>query len=103
MTVYRTTVDTGPYRGVSPCCLCHCGVSLRACVCSGPDGAICFDEEVPSSCPTPRWPTNANLSSGAHTEWVELQSDHYVPFHYAHAMTVAAKTVEMVQLLRGGN
>ncbi len=30
---------------------------------------------------------------------VELESDHYVPFHREHAERVAAKTIDMVHAL----
>ena len=73
---------------------------------SGPTQQICFDHsesELPSTCPLPRWPTNANLSSSsAHTEWIELVSDHYVQFRKGAADVIAGKTVDMVHLLRGG-
>jgi hypothetical protein len=64
---------------------------------SGPSAELCFDSKVPTECPLPRWPTNANLSTAG--EWVEVDSDHYVPFHKVHADRVAAKTVAMVRSL----
>ena len=66
---------------------------------AGPSADLCFDSEVPTRCPLPRWPTNVNLTSNG--EWIELDSDHYVPFHRVHAERVAAKTVSMVRALSG--
>ena len=66
---------------------------------AGPSADLCFDSEVPTQCPLPRFPTNANLTSNG--EWIELDSDHYVPLHRVHAERVAAKTVSMVRALSG--
>lgn len=39
----------------------------------------------------------ANLSTRG--EWIELESNHYVPMHEGAAAVVTAKTIEMVKAL----